>query len=714
MGISIAAREDAAPLDPARLFELAKYEYAATHNLRAVPHVFRAHAVWALDAGELGEASRALASALAIDRAEALEGGLIEDMVLFSMVAQEAGAEDWADASIDWLFTHDEGDLVLREIKPEVLPTERAQLEGLAIHHDGRRRILRAVRALRRDPHTALKPPEAMLTLFEDLEDLDILRGGGWEIAYEVGSIFAEVGDAAQARRYLHHAVREVERMRRNIPDLARRQAFFQDKRDLYLALMHSYIGIDTARLTQQDYRAALDLAAGIKARGMLDLLEGHAPASASSRGAGATPSPGTLHEKSLDQAAEVLASLASDWSRRSAEQRAEVVSRRSELSLPKGSILLEYVLGERSGYVWIIKPDGKIAMRKIAGKRELTPLLAAFRTTLVDHDYDAADYARHRELAERLHVELLGPLEDLIVGASEIIIAPDDVLHELAFEALARPSTDAIPDYLIRQHTLRYVPSATVFARLQSRPGTSSQRALLVGAPTLDQSALDLLTMTRRIPNTGVLSLSTIFPELPGSARELSNITRALVSKGISPEHRSRKEATEAHLRREGEQEYRILHIAAHGVSDAPRWRAQERDLSVSQPALLLARSDDDPDDGIWKLDEILSARAAARLVVLSGCTTGRGWRTLGDGAYGLAGAFLSNGSEAVVASLWSVSDHATTSLMSLMYRHLDSSANNAPGALQKAQSEILSTPHRGEPYTPPFYWAAFRVIGI
>ena len=700
--------------DPRRLLELARFEYASSSMHHAIPHTWRAQATSSLDRGELVDAASSLAAAIEQDRANASKGGMIEDLILFSSLARVSGADDWADASIDWLFVNDRGDLILEQIANEVIPETREQLAHLAAHQQGRLRMIRAVRGIRRNPKTALHPPEAMLALFRQTKDLSILRGSSWELAGEVGLMFAELGEHQHARRYLEHAIAQVEAMRRSIPDLQQRQRFFQDKRDLYMALVHGYVGIDTARLTQEDYRAALDLSAMIKARGMLDLLDGHTFAHLGPK----QRSRASLHKLAdlpLERAVGEVSVWLARWDGEGNAKEVNAARAPTKLALPKDTLLLEFLLTERSGYVWVVTADGTISMRRIAGRRHLAPLLADFRETLVDHDYDKADFIRHRELAERLYVELIGPVQDLIVGADRIYLAPDDILHELAFEALARPSTDRIPDYLVRSHTLQYVPSSRVLARLQQREKSPSERALLLGAPTLEQSAIKMLSMARQIPAEGVLKLSSLFPELPGSARELSNISRALKRKGILFNQHTGSEATETILREAGQgQHYKLVHIAAHGVSDAPRWRDGQPEISVEQPALLLARDENAPDDGIWRLDEILSHGVSARLVILSGCTTGRGWRTLGDGAYGLSGAFLSNGSQAVMASLWSVSDKATTALMTRVYDRLDADADDAARALRRAQLDIMKLKSRSGSYMPPFYWAAFRVIGI
>jgi CHAT domain-containing protein len=81
--------------------------------------------------------------------------------------------------------------------------------------------------------------------------------------------------------------------------------------------------------------------------------------------------------------------------------------------------------------------------------------------------------------------------------------------------------------------------------------------------------------------------------------------------------------------------------------------------------------------------------------VLVLSACETGLGKQEAGEGVLGLQSAFHLAGARTVVASLWSVSDPATSVLMEQFYRNLwaDKPLSRLE-ALRQAQLFVLKHP--------------------
>jgi len=61
---------------------------------------------------------------------------------------------------------------------------------------------------------------------------------------------------------------------------------------------------------------------------------------------------------------------------------------------------------------------------------------------------------------------------------------------------------------------------------------------------------------------------------------------------------------------------------------------------------------------DGFLRVRELFGLDLVAELVVLSGCSTGRGRLVEGEGVEGLRRAFLAAGARTLVVSLWAVDD--------------------------------------------------------
>ena len=156
---------------------------------------------------------------------------------------------------------------------------------------------------------------------------------------------------------------------------------------------------------------------------------------------------------------------------------------------------------------------------------------------------------------------------------------------------------------------------------------------------------------------------------------------------------------ASEAALKAQPLREFKVIHIAAHGVSS---------DAEPDRAALVLAAGSNS-EDGLWQAREIRRSRLNADVVVLSACETGTGRLAGQEGIMNLARAFLAAGAKSVVASLWAVEDRATATLMEKFYGHL-AAGLQVREALRQAQLDFIKD--YGDK-AQPYYWAGFEVIG-
>jgi CHAT domain-containing protein len=125
----------------------------------------------------------------------------------------------------------------------------------------------------------------------------------------------------------------------------------------------------------------------------------------------------------------------------------------------------------------------------------------------------------------------------------------------------------------------------------------------------------------------------------------------------------------------------------------------------------LSLVDSRGNAQDGFLQLYEVYKLKLSADLVVLSACQTALGKEFKGEGLIGLTRGFMHAGTPRVAASLWEVDDEATAALMRAFYRNMLRDKRLAPAAaLRQTQLSFL---RRGDPWSAPYYWAAFVVQG-
>lgn len=141
---------------------------------------------------------------------------------------------------------------------------------------------------------------------------------------------------------------------------------------------------------------------------------------------------------------------------------------------------------------------------------------------------------------------------------------------------------------------------------------------------------------------------------------------------------------------------EYSIVHIATHGEFN-----------SNHKESFLLAY---DKKLTLPKLEELINKRdnenEPIELLVLSACQTAKGDDRA---ALGLAGVALRAGAKSALATLWYISDDATSELITVFYKNLKKSNLSKSEALREAQISLI----RNHRYQHPAYWAAFILIG-
>jgi tetratricopeptide (TPR) repeat protein len=250
--------------------------------------------------------------------------------------------------------------------------------------------------------------------------------------------------------------------------------------------------------------------------------------------------------------------------------------------------------------------------------------------------------------------------------GSREILFVPTKSLARLPLHAASWTNSNGKKHYLCEEYTISYAPSVSVFKRCLENEKQRSNTALLIADPTADlaaSAAEEVACIQQLIPQNN---------KLAGPDASKSRVMAAL------------------------QEDYGFTHFCCHGFYS----QANPFDSGLYMHH----------DEVIWLSDIINCNLQNNWLTTLSACETGMvDFQSPTDEHFSLPLGFIFAGSPSVWASLWMVSNQATSTLMQRAYENLNSEEykNNKPEALRQAQLSMLDDSH-------PFYWASFQHFGI
>jgi CHAT domain-containing protein len=359
---------------------------------------------------------------------------------------------------------------------------------------------------------------------------------------------------------------------------------------------------------------------------------------------------------------------------------------------------LIEYVLGDKHSFAWVIFRD-KISSVTLPSGKELTAAVADYRAALsgkVTSQTATPAIAKLKSQSQQLYQKLFQPLEPRLASARKLIIVPDGALVYLPFETLTgEPKRAGAAPYLIERFAISYAPSASALAALRALKRNNAVEArgiIAFGDPVYSKDEAP--------PTNGAATERAFdFRQLPYTRAEVNGIAAL-----FSPNERRvflGADANEANVKAEPLKQYRYAHFAAHALIDEER---------PARSGIVLSTATDSKEDGALQMGEVMRLKLNADLVTLSACRTGLGQLLRGEGMIGLTRAFLYAGSESVMVSLWNVNDIATASLMKAFYKNLKQGLNKDE-ALRQAKLELIHG--RQQAWRHPYYWAAFVLVG-
>lgn len=313
---------------------------------------------------------------------------------------------------------------------------------------------------------------------------------------------------------------------------------------------------------------------------------------------------------------------------------------------------------------------------------------------------------AAYRVVAKELRRLVWDPLQ--LPAAGRVFIVPDGQLYLVTMAALP----DDRNGYLIdRPGSFHYLSTERDLVREPEPPGDG---LLAVGDPDFERPQ-NKQRLTRA---SSCQELSTLwFDRLPATAQEIRDVA-AIWNRAFGAREQpvSGAAATETVVKQRAAGR-RVIHLATHGfflTRQCPGRPGIENPLLRAGLAFAGANPRTSRDDGILTAEEIASLDlASVEWAVLSGCDTGAGEVTSGEGVFGLRRAFQNAGAHTVIMSLWPVDDQSARLWMTAAYtaRFLENS--DTAKAIESATRQVLRARRAAHESTHPFYWAPFIAAG-
>lgn len=404
---------------------------------------------------------------------------------------------------------------------------------------------------------------------------------------------------------------------------------------------------------------------------------------------------------------------------------------------LDPNTLLIEYFLGTRQSYVWIVSRDEPIAGFELPPRAQIEQLADRAYAALSARGLDQPNESGAQRMARVATAEkefastaaalsktVLEPIASRL-GNKRLVIIADGTLQTLPLGVLPAPtgavnSTTAPP--LLANNEIVSLPSASVL--VFQRRELAQRKPAPLGVAVLADPVFDerdsrvagAVTEDRRLPTPDLSTVPNSFQtralnnigigETGGIRRLVYSLQEARAIFKVTDPGRTFKaldfKASRATAMSPELAKYRIIHFATHGI------------VNLSRPELsgvLFSMVDEKgrPQNGYLGLNEIYNLNLPAEMVVLSACETGVGKQIRGEGLIALTRGFMNAGAERVVASLWKVDDRATAELMAEFYNEMFVHNLKPAAALRAAQLKLSQRPA----WRKPHFWAGFVLQG-
>jgi CHAT domain-containing protein len=409
------------------------------------------------------------------------------------------------------------------------------------------------------------------------------------------------------------------------------------------------------------------------------------------------------------------------------------------QLSATQAMVLL--LPGADAVYGWGVAADRPaMFVHASVNSADVAAMVKALRKQL---DFGAsADVGKRFDAATAytLYEKLLAPLEPVLRGKTQLVVASGGALSQLPFALLQTApggGIDQSAPWLIKRTAVTQVPSLSGWLSIKTMAANkpAAQAFAGWGDPVFDSKTTALATTTTTTavpPAAGTRSLvsrssapamaSTFdtpagplsiryaqIPTLPDTRDELLSIAATLKSDPGKDVMLGAQATRDSVLQSSNDgtlAQKRVIAFATHGLmaGDLPL---------LSQPALALAatgREEQDPLAALLTLEDVLTLKLNADWVVLSACNSaaedGRGDEAMS----GLARGFFYAGSRSLLVTHWAVESESAKLLTTATFAHYAANPK-APKAesLRQAMLQVMAMPQ----FQHPAFWAPYALVG-
>ncbi|HEY6252124.1 MAG TPA: tetratricopeptide repeat protein, partial [Candidatus Angelobacter sp.] len=357
------------------------------------------------------------------------------------------------------------------------------------------------------------------------------------EAHYELADTHRLSGQFELAKAESEKALGIIESERVKVSDFGSRATYFASVHEYYQLYIEVLMQLHDQHPDQGFAAMALEASERSKVRSLLDML------ASSSQKSGCDGS-NTPMQESPDQKPSSMGCNVAPAALTAQQIQAAIQG--------DDAVLLEYALGPRASYLWVVD-EGRISSYRLPGAQQILDITTRFRNALLARQMRAQEGADHynqrvgradstmRSIAQELSQLLLGPAAGLLTK-KRIIIIPDGPLQYIPFAALPFPALPAARSsrLLADTYELTSLPSASVLSVLRDAATRRTPPTKLAAVfadpvfsrddPRLGQSLLANAAPSQPSPTLGAALRdaqigSGKIPRLASSGAEAKNI---------------------------------------------------------------------------------------------------------------------------------------------------------------------------------------------